>query len=68
MSQKFEAFRQELIALCIKHQVTLGSTLYDSPAVFDMGADQEPIHQDCLEDCTSEAAGEKVSPTSLARG
>lgn len=54
MATKFEAFREELIALCIKHQVTLSTTGYDFPAVFDMGENKEPIHHDCLEDCTEE--------------
>lgn len=51
-ARKFIAFKAELEALCLKHQVTLGSSLYDLPAVFDMDERQEPIHQDCLEDRT----------------
>lgn len=51
-TRKFLAFKAELEDLCLKHQVTLGSALYDSPAVFDMDERQEPIYQGLLEDHT----------------
>ena len=59
MTAKFDAFKAALEALCREHRVTLASSLYDSPAVFDMDDDDEPIHQDDLLDKTIEppAAG-----------
>lgn len=49
---KFLAFRSELKALCLKHKVVLGSSLYDSPAVFDMNPGDDPIYLDDLSDFT----------------
>lgn len=58
---KFLAFKEELAALCLKHRVMLGSSLYDSPAVFDMGPDESPIHYDDLSDFTDEVESKETA-------
>lgn len=52
MTAKLDAFKAELIELCKKHRVMLGSVLYDSPAIFDMDDRNQAIFYDDLVDRT----------------
>jgi hypothetical protein len=55
VSAKFDNFKAALEALCLEHRCTIGSSRYDSPAVFDMDAREQPIYQDCLDDMTDQS-------------
>jgi hypothetical protein len=52
VTAKFDAFKDELIALCDKHGVRLDASLFDSICVWDKMSDEEAISQDILEDRT----------------
>lgn len=52
VTTKFDAFKADLVALCARHRVMLGSSLYDAPAVYDMKDSGEAIYADQLEDRT----------------
>lgn len=55
MSERFDAFKAELIALLDRHGLMLSSSLYDPPRISERGDGEQAIYQDCLEDGTEQA-------------
>jgi len=52
MSEKFEAFKAELIELCKKHEVLLCTSEYDELQLWDDKSGEAAAHLDSMEDRT----------------
>ena len=53
MLSKFDLFKKELTNLCLKHEVCLSTSGYDSMQVWNLEGD-EPLHCAGFEDYTAE--------------